>query len=143
VSEALEVVKQFGALMIQDLPKGDAESSPEERLQQILDMLDAEVSIPVPAALPYGGEHRGHEGFLEMGQGFAQTWNIVDGGVGGYADLGDGRVLAFYNPVFESRATGRSVSFKQVEVLTVRDGKIVELVPYCFDTAELVKTFTP
>ena len=143
MSEALDVVKRFGALMIADLPEGEGGSSPEERWQQILDMLDPEVKIPVPASLPYGGDHVGREGFMKMGEGFAQTWNIVDGGVGGYADIGDGRVLAFYYPTFESRATGRSVSFKQVEILTVRDGKIVELIPYCFDTAELVKTFTP
>jgi len=143
VSEALETVKRFGELMIQDLPEGEAGSSPEERFQQIMDMLHPEIRIPVAESLPYGGEHVGHEGFMKMGEGFAETWDIIDGGAGGYADIGDGRVLAFYNPTFQSRATGRSVSFQMVEILTVRDGKIAELVPYYFDTVELVKTFTP
>ena len=47
VSEALETVKRFGQLMIQDLPEGETGSSPEERFQQIMDMLHPEIRIPV------------------------------------------------------------------------------------------------
>jgi hypothetical protein len=75
-----------------------------------------------------------------MGQGFAERWNI-DGGLGGYADSGDNRVLAFYDPTLQSHATGRSVSFQTLEILA-GDGKIAELIPYCPDTDELVGTFT-
>ncbi len=143
MSEAFEVVKRFGALMVDNLPEGEGGATAEERFAQILEMLDPDIRIPVPASLPYGGEHIGREEFLKMGEGFGQTWNIIDGGVGAPVDLGDGRVLAFFSPTFESLATGRRISFQQVEILTVRNGKIAELVPYCFDTAALVKTFTP
>jgi uncharacterized protein len=143
VSEALEVVKRFGELMTRDLSEGDEPQTPEERLQEILAMLDPEVRMPVAESLPYGGDHVGIDGFLKMGEMFGKTWKILDGGSDGYADLGNNRVLAFYDPTFQSVVTGRSVSFRMVEILTVRAGRIAELIPYYFDTDELVKTITP
>src|SRR5437667_3813340 len=118
MSEAIEVCKRFGQLML------TAADSPEH-FQQMLDLLDPDVRIPVAASLPYGGDHVGPEGFLKMGEGFAKTWNVVDGGTFEYSDAGNGRVLLEVNPTFQSREAGRTVPFRMVEVLTVRDGKIV------------------
>jgi ketosteroid isomerase-like protein len=139
MSEALEIVSRFGALMTNNLPGDASPASAEERLAEIMDMLHPEFELPVASSLPYGGEHTGHDGFLAMGGEFAKTWNIIDNSGAEFAEAGDGRVVAFYAPTFQSLETGRTVSFKMVEVLTVRDGKIASLVPYYFDTVELLK----
>lgn len=139
VADAIEVVRKFGALMTRDL--SDDGSSPEQRLAQIMELVHPDIRLPVAGSLPYGGMHIGHEGFLEMGGEFAKTWVVVETGAEIVA-LDDGRVAVFYNPLFESVQTGRRVRFKMVEFLTVKDGKIAELVPYYFDTVELVETFS-
>jgi hypothetical protein len=143
MSDALDVVKRFESLMLNDLPDDEgAAGTPEERFQQVLQLIDPAFELPVAGALPYGGRHIGPEGFIEMGKTFAETWNIIENPRPEFVDAGDGRVIALYSPTFESRATGRSVSFRMVEVITVRDGKLVELVPYYFDTLELVDAFS-
>jgi ketosteroid isomerase-like protein len=137
----LETVRRFGALMTNNLPDDDS-SSQEERFAEILEMLHPDFEIPVARSLPYGGDHKGIDGFLAMGGKFAETWNIIENPNPEFIDAGDDRVIALYTPTFESLATGRRVSFEMVEILTVRDGKIAKLVPYYFDTMELVETFS-
>jgi uncharacterized protein len=142
VSDAIEVVRRYAAMATHSLPEDGAGTSAEQRLANLLEMVDPQVRIPVAASLPYGGEHVGHQGFLELGEKFGKTWDVIDSGSAGYADIGDDRVVAFYSPAFKSVATGRVVSFRMVEILTVRNGKIAEVVPYYFDTAELLQAIT-
>jgi uncharacterized protein len=123
---------------------GEAGSSPEERLNEMLDLIDPEFVIPVADSLPYGGRHLGREGFLTMGRRFAETWTILDHHhPSEFLDIGEGRVLVRNGPVFQSRLTGKSVAFEMVEVLTVRNGKLVSLVPYYFDTVQLLEALRP
>jgi uncharacterized protein len=138
-SEAVEVVRKFGALMTRDL--SDDGTTPEQRLAEIMELVHPEVVLPVAGSLPYGGVHTGHEGFLSMGGDFAKTWVIVENNTE-LRSMDDGRVAVFYDPTFESVETGRRVTFKMVEIIRVEDGKIAELVPYYFDTVELVETFS-
>ena len=110
----------------------------------MLALIDAEFLIPVAESLPYGGKHVGVEGFMAMGRRFADTWTILDHHhPPEFLDVGDGRVLVRNGPVFQSRRTGKTVAFEMVEIITVRDGKLVSLVPYYFDTAELLEALRP
>jgi uncharacterized protein len=143
VSEAIEIVKRYAAAATESMPEDGSGTSAEQRLEKLLSLLDPQIRITVAASLPYGGEYLGHQGFLALGEQFGKTWQVLDNGAGGYADIGDGRVVGFYNPTFRSVATGRTVSFRVVEILTVKDGRIAELTPYYSDTAELVKAVTP
>jgi uncharacterized protein len=143
VSEAIETVKRYAAAATESMPEDGSGTSAEQRLQKLLDMLDPQIRISVAASLPYGGDYVGHKGFLALGEQFGKTWEVLDNGAGGYSDIGDGRVVGFYNPTFKSVATGRTVSFGIVEILTVKNGKIAELTPYYSDTVELVKAVTP
>lgn len=143
MSDAIETVKRYAAAATASMPEDGSGSSAEQRLGRLLDMLDPGIRISVPASLPYGGEYLGHRGFLALGEQFGKTWQVLDNGAGGYADLGDGRVVAFYSPTFRSVQTGRTVSYEVVEILTVRDGRIAELRPYYSDTVALVEALTP
>ncbi len=142
MSEALDVVKRFRSLMVK-VP-GETGSNPEQRLDEMLELIHPDFVIPVANCLPYGGQHVGRDGFLAMGRRFAETWTILDHHhPSEFIDIGDGRVLVRNGPVFQSRQTGRSVAFEMVEILTVRDGKLISLIPYYFDTAELLDALEP
>lgn len=142
MSEAIDVVKRYAAAATESMPEDGRGTSAEQRLQRLLDMLDPDIRITVAASLPYKGEYVGHQGFLALGEQFGKTWQVIDNGAAGYSDLGDGRVVGFYNPTFRSVATGRTVSFRVAEILTVRDGRIAELDPYYSDTVGLVEALT-
>jgi ketosteroid isomerase-like protein len=125
--------------MTRDL--SDDGSPPAERLAEIVELVHPDIVVPVAGSLPFGGIHVGRGSFLAMGAEFAKTWVIVDSGPE-IVGMDDGRVAVFDNPLFESVATGRQVRFKMVEFLRVKDGKIAEIVPYYFDTVELVETLS-
>ena len=143
MSEAIDVVKRYAAAATASMPEDGSGTSAQERLQRLLDMLDPDIRISVAASVPYQGEYVGHGGFLALGEQFGKTWQVIDNGAAGYSDLGDGRVVGFYNPTFRSIATGRTVTVGVVEILTVRDGRIAELKPYYSDTVGLVEALTP
>jgi ketosteroid isomerase-like protein len=140
-SAAFETVMRFQSLMVGNLSASET-TTPEERLARILEILSPDVVFRVAESLPYGGVFVGHDGFREMGRRFGETWRILDGGTHEYVDAGGGLVIASQAPTFQSVATGRSVSFEMVEYIRARDGKVVELVPYYFDTVKLVEAFT-
>ena len=142
LSDAIDVVKRYAAAATESMPEDGSGVSAEQRLARLLEMLDPEIRISVTTSLPHGGVYVGHEGFLALGERFGKTWQVLDNGAAGYADIGDGRVVGFYNPTFKSVATGRTVSFSVVEILTVRNGKIAELTPYYSDTVALVQAVT-
>ncbi len=140
MSEALEVVKRFESLMVQRLNEGEGPSD-EERLQQILALLDEDVVFHVCPSLPHGGDHVGHQGFFNLRDAFTKAWILVSGGNHEYVDVGDGeRAIVLTNPsIFKSRQSGRVISFRMVELITVRDGKIVEFIPFYWDTVPLAE----
>jgi ketosteroid isomerase-like protein len=138
MSEAIDVVKRYAAAATASMPEDGSGASPEQRLAKLLEMLDPGIRISVTPSLPHGGEYIGHEGFLALGEKFGKTWRVLDNGAAGYADIGDNRVVGFYDPTFESVLTGRTVSFRVVEILVIKDGKIAELTPYYSDTVGLV-----
>jgi ketosteroid isomerase-like protein len=138
-SDAVEVVRKFGALMTRDL--SDDGSPHEERLAEIMELVHPDIVVPVAGSLPFGGIHVGHDSFLAMGAEFAKTWVIIESEAE-IVGMDDGRVAVFDSPLFESVATGRQVRCTMVEFLRVKDGKIAEVVPYYFDTMELVETLS-
>jgi ketosteroid isomerase-like protein len=140
-SEAFETVMRFQSLMVGNLSESET-TTPQERLARITEILSPDVVFRVAESLPYGGVYVGHDGFREMGERFGRTWKILDGGKHERVDAGNDLVICSQAPTFQSVATGRAVSFEMVEYIWARDGKIVELVPYYFDTVKLVQAFT-
>jgi ketosteroid isomerase-like protein len=136
--ENVEVVRRFESLMVPSLEEEDASAS-DNRLRQVLDLLDPEVAFHATRSLPHGGDYVGHDSFLKMGEQFRELWNLGDGVELDYIDAGGDKVITLAAFTIESRRTGRSVPVQMVEVVTVRDGKITELVAYYFDTVPIVE----
>jgi len=136
--ENVEVVRRFESLMVPSLEEEDPAAA-EARLQEVLSLLDPEVAFHATRSLPHGGDYVGHDSFLQMGEQFRELWNLGDGVDLEYVDAGDDKVITLASFTIESRNTGKSVPVRMTEVVTVRNGKIIELVAYYFDTVPIVE----
>lgn len=93
--------------------------------------------IAVPEALPYGGVHRGHEGFRRALAGFAAAWRDVRSEDLALAANGD-MVVALSRMVATAAPTGWVVETHVAEAFRIARGKVVAVRPYYFDTAMLL-----
>jgi len=136
--ENVEIVKRFETMMVPSLEEED-ESAAQGGFEQILELLDENVAFRPTSVLPHGGDWIGHDGFMKMGEAFSKAWDLVDGVNFEYLDGGGDKVVILASFTITSRETGRSVPVRMVEIVTVRDGKITELVPYYYDTIPIVE----
>jgi ketosteroid isomerase-like protein len=136
--ENIDVVKRFEDLMVPGLEETD-EAAAAERMKQILEVLDPEVTFYATPSIPHGGTYVGHDAFFKMGEQFRDLWEIGDGVQIEYIDGGGDRVVTLAEWTAVSRHTGRAVPVRMVEVLTIRDGRIKELRAYYEDTVPLIE----
>jgi hypothetical protein len=121
----------------------------DDRSQLVSELLDANVVIHIPASMPYGGDHVGHEGFKAVSDAMNATWRITDGLEMSFVDFRSDQVICLVSWLGESLHTGRSVPMRMVEFFRLVDGKIAEVTLFYWDTAEIVeatggaKTITP
>jgi ketosteroid isomerase-like protein len=134
--ENVDVVIRFEQSMVPSLELEDADAA-TAGFEKILALLDAEVVFRPPMSLPHGGDWTGHDGFVEMGQVFNGAWEMIEPPKFDFMDAGGDRVVLIAHFIIKSRETGTHVPVDMVEIVTVRDGKIVELVPYYRDTVPL------
>ena len=136
--ENVEVVKRFESLMVSSIEHQHA-SGARGGFDQVLQLLDPGVVFRATTSLPHGGEFVGHDSFLKMGEQFRNLWKIVGRIDFEYLDGGDDKVVTLASFTMESRRTGRSVPVRMVEIVTVRGGKIAELVAYYHDTVPIIE----
>ena len=100
--------------------------------------LHPECVIHQPVSLPYGGVWRGHGGFEEWMQLFAQVWASLE--VTGPEQMLIGNVVISRSHVYaERRGSGEKLDWPLLQYFRFREGLIVELWPFYWDTAILVK----
>ena len=105
----------------------------------ILDLLTPDVVIDVPASLPYGGEHGGHDGFTRAATAFGEAWSEIDSSDFNYTTSADGlSVVAISRMRATARRTGRAVDSRVAETFAIRGGQIAHIRPFYFDTAALL-----
>ena len=100
-------------------------------------VLDPECVIYQPASLPYGGEWRRHAGFETWMRAFAQIWSALEVKDPETFSSGD---FVFSNSHVSAtvRATGQELDWPLLQVFKMRRGKILELLPFYWDTAKIV-----
>ncbi len=111
----------------------------DPRVDTVLDCLDPDVVIHIPASMPYGGDHVGHEGFLRMGEAMNETWHVPDGLDMSFVDIGNDQVVCFVSFLGRSRHTGQPVPMRMVERYRLVGGKIAEIELFYWDTAAIVE----
>ena len=100
--------------------------------------LDPECVIYQPASLPYGGEWRGHEGFEAWMKAFVQQWSSME--VKDSKLYPNGDVIVSKSHVYAvSRTNHKQLDWPLLQFFKMREGKILELRPFYWDTAVLLQ----
>jgi uncharacterized protein len=101
-------------------------------------LLHADVRVIEADSLPYGGVHRGPEGFHALVKRVFRNWDDVRVEVDRFISTGD-TVIALARFQGRSKNNGEPFSMPMAEVWRVADGLIVEVQPFYFDTKRLVE----
>ena len=107
-------------------------------LQTILDTLHPEFKLDEVESLPYKGIWEGHKGATEFFDAFMKTWeNPVMSGLE-FFDIGSEVVVRFTLKA-TSRNTSKQIEMPITEFIKVKDGKVIEILPFYQDTAKIVE----
>jgi ketosteroid isomerase-like protein len=98
----------------------------EGRLDDARRLLDDEFVCHAAAGLPYSGDYRGHEAFFGLLTKIYEVLELTPSPEMQFIS-DDGNVVLYYRLTFTARTLGKSVEIAVAEVLSVRDGLIVEL----------------
>ncbi|ALU97502.1 MULTISPECIES: nuclear transport factor 2 family protein [Streptomyces] len=101
-----------------------------------------DVVLHQAAALPYGGDWRGHRGMERFFRAMSDTWAEFELVAQDFLATGETSVVRTIVRA-RSRATGRELTFPILQTLTVRDGRITEVRPFYWDTDAVVRACTP
>ena len=90
-----------------------------------------------PASLPYGGEWRGRGGVERWMRMFKATWSSLE--VRGAQVFGEGDMIFSRSHVYATaRETSKGTDWALVQQFTFRQGGILELRPFHWDTAAIL-----
>jgi uncharacterized protein len=126
-SENIRVVERFEHAFV----RGD--------MDEVLSLLHEDIVVHEAPSLPYGGDHRGHDGFLKLAEAFNRVWEMTSPLDLTVLDAGETAVVVLVRYDVVARATGNALTLDHVEIYTVRDGKITDLDVYYRDTAAIVE----
>ncbi|WP_419826321.1 nuclear transport factor 2 family protein [Sphingomonas sp.] len=102
-------------------------------------ILHSECLLRQPAALPYGGEWRGHAGFERWMRAFRETWSSLSV-QNARIFQGEDEAVVFSRSHVQAvaRATGRRADWLLLQQVVFRDGLILRLEPFHWDTAAIL-----
>jgi uncharacterized protein len=109
------------------------------RWDDLADVLADDFVIVEPASLPYGGEHRGLEGYVKLMQQIGDLFDLQFEPLGLHG-LDGHTVLLHMNVTFTARRGRGSVTLPVLELLDVEEGRIKRSEVYLSDTAALLGT---
>jgi ketosteroid isomerase-like protein len=102
-------------------------------------VLGEDFVIVEPDSLPYGGTHRGVDGYVSLMRQIGGLFELAFEPQGLYA-VDDTTVLLRMQVSFTARSTGRSITLRVVEVLEVAEGRVRRSEVFLADTAALLDT---
>lgn len=91
-------------------------------------------------SLPYGGEYRGVEAIKRGTQLMFGAWDNFNFEITDYCAGGD-LVTVSVRISGVGRKTGKSFSMPIIEAWRLKDGKIIEIRPFYYDTARCAEVF--
>lgn len=106
------------------------------------EMLHPEFEVEEAAGLPYGGNYRGIQGWLELCNAVAGTWGQFRLQLIEYAGESPDSLVIRFAISGRSRKTGKSFESTVLEFWKFKDGKLFRIHPYYFDTQLLVAANT-
>jgi ketosteroid isomerase-like protein len=117
------------------------EASLRGSYEDFLELLHPQIRITLPESLPHGGSYEGREGARQLRQRLLGAWSdfrvdILEHLVGADSVITLIRLKAVAKP------TGRNVDMKIAEYWRLRDGLVMELSAYYFDTKAVFEACT-
>lgn len=104
----------------------------EDTFPEALGLLHEDFVVHSPRALPWGGEYRGQEGFIDLLTRITSMLDVGNEVPMQFFDAGDCVVMKGMGR-FTSHSSGQSAVVQIVELFTVRDGKLVDMDIYYKD----------
>ncbi|HVW43611.1 MAG TPA: nuclear transport factor 2 family protein [Amycolatopsis sp.] len=97
-----------------------------------LDLLDEDIVFAEAKSLPFGGDYRGKSGFVQLLRNVSRDYLIELG----EPEIGDGGafVAVRVHGRAMSRATGRGLDMRVVDLYELRDGKITRVDVFYHDS---------
>ncbi|TKT55420.1 DUF1203 domain-containing protein [Rhizobiaceae bacterium LC148] len=116
-------------------------ASEEKDIRQLAEAFAEDVIVREPASLPYRGNWRGLDGIAALFAKMGEVWSDMK--VDGLLVTGSSEEIHLScNLTMVSRATGRTVIQPFCERLRFRDGRLIEGIPFYYDTQELLEVIT-
>lgn len=107
------------------------------------EMLHPDFELEEAASLPYGGVYRGVDGWLSLCRAVVATWSKFRLTFLEFAgEAADSLVVRFAISGC-SRRTLKPFESSVLELWRFKDGKLIRIAPYYFDTQLLVRANTP
>jgi ketosteroid isomerase-like protein len=108
-------------------------------------LVDPDLTIVEPDCLPYKGIFKGPEGYAELYRQIVAVWDEMEVEKGELVGGENGQPLVIeYLTTATSRLTGkRMVREPSLAIWKFRDGKVVSMTPYNFDTARICALLVP
>ncbi|GAA3181156.1 nuclear transport factor 2 family protein [Nonomuraea roseoviolacea] len=116
----------------------------EASYEHVAAYLDPEVCLYQAPGLPFTGTGtwRGHDGMERFLARFSEVWESME--FLEQEHWGDADTVVVRNRVrFRARATGREVDTSIVQLITVRDGRMLECRPFYWDPQAVADACTP
>ena len=104
----------------------------------IAETLDPECVLYQPDSLPYGGEWHGRQGFAAWMRAFGKQWSALKVRNPQFYPSGDDVIFSRSHVHAVSRLTGKTIDWPLLQFFKVRNGKILELRPFHWDTATMI-----
>lgn len=93
-----------------------------------------------PGSLPYAGQWRGHDGFERWMAAFSEVWSSLTVAEPMFFPSGPDVVFVRSTVKATARANGARSTWPLLQMITVKDGLILEIQPFYWDTAAVVAT---
>lgn len=120
-SESLNVVKTM------------AENGVKGNWDLVRQCVSDDLVMHVPAGLPFGRDYRGWDDYLQFFKTFASYFTDIKASDQELVPHGD-KVIVMSRLSGRVAKTGKPVSFPIVAVWQVKNGKVVDIVPFYYDT---------
>jgi hypothetical protein len=108
------------------------------RWDDLAHVLAEDFVIVEPDSLPYGGSHRGHDGYVKLMQQIGELFDLEFEPLRLHA-LDEGTVLLHMRVTFSARGSANAVTLPVLELLDVEHGRVKRSEVYLSDTAALLR----
>lgn len=91
------------------------------------------IVLHVPEGLPFGGDYRGWQGYTDVLKAIGGFFSEIKGGPREFAAVGQ-KVIVTGRLSCRIAKNGKPISFPLTDIWELRDGKVVEITAFYYDT---------